>query len=318
MQVPATTFSPWRLRRDCIASGHLFPLSPSSLLVRPPPHSSAYQFALHLLSPAAHCARLVAAPLALALPFACCVLRTCAYGMDGLLFWTHLAHWAATAVLMVYHRDSGRADAAVGACVAARALWLSTARVCVTAVLARAGVLRAGQRRGDRGRAALDEVVVTGELDADSRGPPSTCVDKPQQPQGAPGSHKESGTRALTRPSPPNHAVCDGADALALALLWCLAVTAAAVGLRRLVARGALEEWNDGRDSLLWATVAAAVVEAAPGTLFLGCDFFSAFFFFEDLKRTMVAFFQQGCWCSSGITSHPSVGSMAMRCCLPV
>ena len=66
-------------------------------------------------------------------------------------------------------------------------------------------------------------------------------------------------------------AVGDGGDAWALALLWSLAVTAAAVGLRRLVVRGAAEGWNDGRDSLLWAAVAAALVEAAPGTLFLGC-----------------------------------------------
>lgn len=93
-------------------------------------------------------------------------------------------------------------------------------------------------------------------------------------PLGAPMKAQKGPPARASRMSGEDHAcvaVGDGGDAWALALLWSLAVTAAAVGLRRLVVRGAAEGWNDGRDSLLWAAVAAALVEAAPGTLFLGC-----------------------------------------------
>lgn len=266
VQVPRTLGSPWTLRRHWIEGGHLFPLSPSSLFFGPQTYTSSYQRALHLLSPAAHCARLVSAPLLAALPFACCVLRICPYGMDQRLFWTHLMYGTLAALLPLYHRNPVRAEAALGACMTARVLWLSAAKACINTMLTHAGVLRPGHYQSQHHNAAhtLAEVAVTGEI-PDLKSP--AAPDRPATP-----TRQERHGPPHTAGKPHACARLDSASvAWAPLLPFLLAITAAVVGIRRLVTRAAAVEWSDGRDSLVWASVAAALVDALPGALALGC-----------------------------------------------
>ena len=167
MQVPTACRGPWLDRRRWLAGGHRFTLSPSSLSSCDRQYASAFQHALHCLSPIAHGLSLLSAPVMASMPFMCAVLRLCPYGMDPLLLWTHLAHLGTAGLVLVYHPNPARVWRAFGAHITARNLWLTAALASVHTVVVRAGLARAGCGRCQRhGQLEVDpqEVVVSGDV----------------------------------------------------------------------------------------------------------------------------------------------------------
>jgi hypothetical protein len=49
--------------------------------------------------------QLWAEPIMFTLPFLCLVMDICPYGMDSLLYWTHIAHLCGQFFHSSYHRD---------------------------------------------------------------------------------------------------------------------------------------------------------------------------------------------------------------------
>lgn len=60
-------------------------------------------------------------------------------------------------------------------------------------------------------------------------------------------------------------------DVWVLMACMMIAIFSAIVGIRRLIYRNALLEWNENGDTLIWIGVVFALVDAVPGLFFVGC-----------------------------------------------
>lgn len=69
---------------------------------------SFYQKSLYWISLVANLVSVLSDPVLMSLPFMCLVLGTCIYGMDEVLFWTHLGHLVIHFFAAVYYLDLQR------------------------------------------------------------------------------------------------------------------------------------------------------------------------------------------------------------------
>ena len=98
----------WRQRFRWFKGGHLFLLSPTSVFFDKSKHMSFYQKSLYWICLVANVLSILADPILLVLPPLCLVLNVCVYGLDQLLFWTHLTHTIITQFSGMYYAEWGR------------------------------------------------------------------------------------------------------------------------------------------------------------------------------------------------------------------
>lgn len=60
-------------------------------------------------------------------------------------------------------------------------------------------------------------------------------------------------------------------DFWVLLFAMCLSLFSAGMGIRTLIQRDALLNWDNANDSLRWIGIVFAVADATPGLLFIGC-----------------------------------------------
>ena len=98
----------WRQRFRWFKGGHLFLLSPTSVFFEKSTHMTLYQKSLYWICIIANVTSIYADPVLFLMPFMCLTFRVCAYGMDNLLFWTHLVHGVVTHFTSVYYSERQR------------------------------------------------------------------------------------------------------------------------------------------------------------------------------------------------------------------
>jgi cellulose synthase/poly-beta-1,6-N-acetylglucosamine synthase-like glycosyltransferase len=109
MQVPLEARAMWRQRFRWFKGGHLFLLSPTSVFFdNKNPHMSFYHKTLYWICLVANMTSVYTETVHMALPFMCLAVNMCVYGLDALLFWTHLANSIIAQISNTYYRDWSR------------------------------------------------------------------------------------------------------------------------------------------------------------------------------------------------------------------
>jgi hypothetical protein len=280
--------SMWRQRGRWMKGGHLYVMAPNSIFFKRTPHMTLYQKSLYWIAPIAHFSQLLGEPVMFTLPFFCLVLKQCPYGMDIYLFWTHFLHVGASFVFSIYHWDSRNVRAALSGKSATRILWFTAFKACMNTIMVFTGYKKAGHFKfTPKAGVSAEEAAVSTVLNLGTCGPQSSNVMSEgtsrngTSAQGSDASlirrkkmefsdvhdalSKVSETRKMCMP-------LDGTfDLWVLMLTTLLSTVALAVGVVRLVRRDALLDWEN-KNGLMWIGVVFALVDAAPGMLYLGCD----------------------------------------------
>ena len=275
LQVPLAPRHMWRQRLRWLKGSHLYLIGPGSVFFRRQAHMSAFQKGLYWLCPVAHFIQAWAEPVMFTLPFLCLVLKTCPYGMDRRLFFTHIAYLFASAVNTCWYPEGALRRTALAAKFGHRVLWFTSVKAVANTLMVVTGwknpghfkftpktSLAAGGGGGDEGHTAH----LTGALERVGDSPsPRRRRRRPALRDIHRGVSRVTGARARCLPM-------DGTlDVWVLMAVMALSLFSATIGLRRLAARDALVKWNEDRDALIWIGVVFAVADAAPGLLFLGC-----------------------------------------------
>eukprot|EP00892_Ulva_mutabilis_P006100 jgi/Ulvmu1/3862/UM018_0081.1 len=284
-EVPLDLRSMWRQRLRWLKGGHLFILSPGSVFFKRQPHMSFYQKSLYWLCPVAHFIQLFFEPIIFTLPFLCLVFSTCPYGMDPLLFWTHVGHLGMSFIYSTYHLDLVRIRIAFSAKGGYRVLWFTSVKACINTIMVHTGWKNPGHFKfTPKAGISAEEAAVSGALSVSEAN--SKSGDGKEDGSSGGGSGKDGKPApdkkpfalsqvhaGLSRVTESRKKVMplDGTfDIWILLITMAMSLLAAAVGIKRLYDRGALIEWDDGRNGLIWIGVVFAVVDATPGMLFLG------------------------------------------------
>lgn len=77
---------------------------------------SFYQKSLYWICLVANVLSIIADPILLALPPLCLIGNICVYGLDQLLFWTHITHTLVTQIAAMYYLDWSRVVDALKVC----------------------------------------------------------------------------------------------------------------------------------------------------------------------------------------------------------
>ena len=285
LQVPLDIRSMWRQRLRWLKGGHLFILSPGSVFFKRQPHMSLYQKALYWLCPVAHFIQLFFEPVIFSLPFLCLVFSTCPYGMDSLLFWTHIAHLGMSFIFSTYHTDLERTRIALSAKGGYRVLWFTSVKACINTIMVHTGWKNPGHFKfTPKAGVSAEEAAVSGALSMSISQSRSDDATKTDGSSSGGGEAKPAANRkpfalskvhaSLSKVTEVRKGVMplDGTfDIWILLLTMTMSLMAAAVGVKRLYDREALVQWDEGRNGLIWIGVVFAVVDATPGLLFLGC-----------------------------------------------
>lgn len=278
----------WRQRLRWLKGGHLFILAPGSVFFDKQPHMSLYQKALYWLCPIAHFVQFFFEPVIFTLPFLCLVFQMCPYGMDELLFWTHIGHLGMSFIFSVYHSNLERVRIALSAKGGYRVLWFTSVKACLNTIMVHTGWKNPGHFKfTPKAGVTAEEAAVTGALSTSI----ANSKDGDDGKDGSIGGGSSGGAAADGKPARGSfnlskvHAALskvtearrhvmplDGTlDIWVLLFTMALSLLAAAVGIKRLYDREALIQWDGARNSLIWIGVVFALVDATPGMLFLGC-----------------------------------------------
>ena len=290
MQVPLDLRSMWRQRLRWLKGGHLFILAPGSVFFERQPHMTFYQKALYWLCPVAHFIQLVFEPIIFTLPFLCLVIEICPYGMDPLLFWTHVAHLAGTFLFSVYHSSLERMRIALSAKGGYRVLWFTSVKACLNTIMVHTGWKNPGHFKfTPKAGVSAEEAAVTGQLSSslsqgkssteqdgggkDGEGTDGSCSDAKAAPARKPFAlSKVHGALSKVTELRRHVMPLDGTlDIWVLVFSMGLSLVSVVVGVKRLFDRDALLQWDEGQNGLIWIGVVFALVDATPGLLFLGC-----------------------------------------------
>ena len=139
MQVPLPARDIWRQRLRWVKCGHLFVLDRDSFLFKRHTHMTLYQKSVWALFPIASIVQLLCAPVMHTLPFLCVVCGICPFGMDPLLFWTHVTFLGMCFAFTLYHSTLNRMWASLSARTTARILWFTHLKACVNTVMVVSG-----------------------------------------------------------------------------------------------------------------------------------------------------------------------------------
>jgi hypothetical protein len=134
----------WRQRLRWLKGGHLFLIGPDSVFFKKQKHMSFYQKSLYWLCPVAHFLLVWAEPILFTLPFVCLVLQVCPYGMDRLLFYTHIFHLAAGFLNSTYYEENWLKKVAFTCKSGYRILWFTSVKAVINTLMVISGFKNPG------------------------------------------------------------------------------------------------------------------------------------------------------------------------------
>jgi hypothetical protein len=285
----------WRQRLRWLKGGHLFLISEDSIFFKKQQHMTFYQKSLYWLCPIAHLIQFWAEPIVFTLPFLCLVLNICPYGMDQHLFISHIVFFVVMNLSTTLYGSWDVVLAAIRAKSGYRILWFTSVKAVLNTIMVVTGwkakghfkfTPKAGLAGDDKG--IVDDTVVLGSAES----PPSDSAKTESKAISNVLTHSADGPKRVARPAKRNtvrlhrgHTLLsritdtrkrcmpmDGTlDVWVLMACMMIAIFSAIVGIRRLIYRNALLEWNENGDTLIWIGVVFALVDAVPGLFFVGC-----------------------------------------------
>jgi hypothetical protein len=258
---------------------------------------SFYQKTLYWVAPIANFSQLLSEPVMFTLPFFCLVMKQCPYGMDVWLFWTHFAQVAMSFVFSIYHWNGQNMWAALSGKSATRILWFTGFKACMNTIMVFSGFKKAAHFKfTPKSSVASEESAVSAPLASfpqysDGNPTPVSSISMSDLKGGSEDRivrKDEVGVQVGKRPK-KGFEFSDVHDALStvserrklcmpmegtfdfwvLLLTTMLTIASLAVGIGRLIKRRALLDWSD-KNSLMWMGCVFALVDAAPGALYLG------------------------------------------------
>ena len=279
-------------------------------------HMSFYQKTLYWVCPISNFSQLLSEPVMFTLPFFCLVMKQCPYGMDIWLFWTHFAHVAMSFIFSIYHWDRQNMWAALSGKSATRILWFTGVKACMNTIMVFTGFKEAGRFKfTPKSTVTAEDSVVSAPLAtfpqySDGNPTPVSAISMDETKMGSPHrveGNDEVGVQIEKVPkkgsglSDIHHALSKVSERRKLCMpmdgtldFWVLLATtmvtiaSLAIGVARLVQRRAMFDWSDS-NSLMWLGCVFALVDAAPGALYLGC----AALLLEDRTALLFAFLEQ-------------------------
>ena len=259
-----------------------------------------YQKTLYFAYPINDFIVTICMPVLFAYPFACLVMNTCPYGMDRLLFGTHVVQLVMAFVCAVYYSDVSSVTVAISDQIGSRVLWFTSAKACINLIMVRTGWKNPGhfkytpkaserveascasdgmpQRANGtcdlvmemKGYSSTGSNLGSTEVSSGIAGPEGTA----QPPCGGGPLDAPPVHAALSRVTEARRRVMPLGGTLDMWVL--LAITAAdlaaaAVGLMDLKdVHSSQLRWDAGSPVKMIAIV-YAIIDAVPGLLFLGC-----------------------------------------------
>ena len=290
----------WRQRLRW-AKGHIFIIAPESVVWKRGTHVTAYQKSLYWTLFFSGALQVFINPIIMTMPFVCLVLRKCPYGMDPLLYYTHLAQFIGFMGITVYYRDWRLVRSAFATKGSQKVLWFTTVKAFWNVIMVSTGwkgparfkVTPKGGQAAARARdpeapptmahslstsAVSSSPSLNGAVKGPTGGANRVAADgrsnggadaDAEKPRGLKRAHA-----ALSRVTEQRRRCMpwDGTlDMWALVAVMVMGLTAAAVGLKRLYERNALVEWNEERNGLVWVGIVFALVETTPSLMYFGC-----------------------------------------------
>lgn len=269
-------------------------MAPNSIFRKKSEHMSFYQKSLYWICPVSHFSQLLSEPVMFTLPFFCLVMKQCPYGMDIWLFWTHFAHVAMSFIFSIYHWDGRNMWAALSGKSATRILWFTGFKACMNTIMVFSGFKKAGHFKFTaKSTVSADESAVSAPLAtfpqySDGNPTPESNVSMSDLKRNMNDSNDSVGVQVGKQPKKgaefsdihdalskvsERRKLCmpmDGTfDFWVLLSTTMLTVGSLAYGIARLIERRALLDWSD-KNSLMWLGCIFALVDAAPGALYLG------------------------------------------------
>lgn len=169
MQTPLDPRGMWRQRLRWFKGGHLFLFSKNSVFFKSDNHLTLYHKALYFFGPTTHFIMFIFEPFITTLPFMCLVLRICPYGMDPILFWTHVGHIGISFFASVYDRSFDNVLTGICAKGGIRILYFTAFKACINTLMVAIGYKRPGAFKitrkagdmagGEDGRGEVDEEI---------------------------------------------------------------------------------------------------------------------------------------------------------------
>ena len=289
----------WRQRLRWNKGGHLFVCAPESVFFKPQPHMSFYQKTLYWSYPVNDFIVMLFMPVLFALPCACLTFDTCPYGMDRMLFWTHILELCMDFVCAVYHEDYSSVKVSINERIGSRVLWFTSVKACINLLMVHTGWKDPGFFKYTPKTSETEQVEASGGSGALAR--PADIVSRPAKAAAKGGSSIDSNLDSLDASSgsavaeaaPPCRRERPHLSWLHAALsrvtearrcfmplggtldIWVLLavtaadLTAAAVGLSKLETSSLLR-WDENNTIQLIGIV-FAILDSIPGILFLGC-----------------------------------------------
>lgn len=190
VQTPLDARGMWRQRLRWFKGGHLFLFSKNSVFFKKN-HLTLYHKALYFFGPTTHFVMFIFEPFITTLPFMCLVLRICPYGMDPILFWTHIAHIGISFLCSVYDRSFENFLTGICAKGGIRILYFTAFKACINTMMVAAGYKKPGafkitRKKGDmaggedgRGEVNEEMSVSTGDDSKVKQTPSTASGDRP-------------------------------------------------------------------------------------------------------------------------------------------
>lgn len=306
MQVPLPPRDIWRQRLRWVKCGHLFVLDRDSFFFNRNTRMTLYQKAVWALFPLTSIVQCFCAPVMHTLPFLCVVCEICPFGMDRLLFFTHMPFLGMCFIFTIYHSTFDRMWASLSVRTTVRVLWFTHVKACVNTVMVFSGWKARGQfvvtpkggamveKCGSMpaeltlAASAAGSEIPTGRVQKSARSSKSGDGDEDSSGGsgasggGGGGACKREGNgstgkrmhAALSRVTEARRRVLplDGTlDVWVLAVTTSMSIVAMVYGVRGVYKDRETLDWRDGLQALRWMGIVYALVEATPGLLFFGC-----------------------------------------------
>jgi hypothetical protein len=274
-------------RVSCMKGGHLFVLSPHSIFWKKQANVTFFQKAAYCVGPIAHAVNFWAEPIMFSLPFLCLGCNICAFGLDEILFATHVAVVGTSLLHSSYGHTWNVVLAGVTSRSAARIQWFTGFKAIMNTIMVLSGYKRPPRFKVTP-KAVKAPFAETTAASQEKEGS-STFTIQLQPPAGHARSMAPQDNGTIDHPTAQQsgykvHAALsrvtnlrkhvmpmDGTlDAWVLLTITAADVFAIAMGLRRLWLAGSFTAWtNVGAVNVLWLGIAYALVDAVPGLLFM-------------------------------------------------
>jgi hypothetical protein len=276
----------------CMKGGHLFVLSKASIFWTKQANVTLFQKAAYCLGPVSHIVNFWAEPVMFLLPFLCLGLDICAYGLDRVLFVTHVLRVGTSLLHSSYGHNWSVVMAGITSRSAARIQWFTGFKAVLNTIMVLIGYKRpprfkvtpksvaVGADRADKGKSGQDNAIndpVQPASTAQTQAAAAATVAAPQGHETR--GHKPPEQReyklhaALSRVTNLRRHVMpmDGTlDLWVLLAITALQVYALIWGIVRLYRQGSFSSWESiASVNVLWLGVVYALVDAVPGLLFL-------------------------------------------------